>query len=245
MQSTSLATYQIKNQSPILSKKVKDLERSEVGKIIAYICAVTGITQSPTDYAVKVTVDFVQNNFQNYGILEFKTAFDMYVGGKLPKRDNESHYNTISAAFIGSVMNKYNTHRTKEMRKLEEQQAQQDKPKATYTAQTYENAFNYAVGYVQVNQQLPTAGQYVHVYEHFKAAGLGWYRLEVKERIEAKKEFQEKIRKQLTGEARENSTRANLSKRALNNKDLFKTECKIRYAKEQLTLLINSNDKTN
>lgn len=234
---SGLTIYEKEGQAPILSRQLKTLLRPEIGLVVKYICTITGITNVPDSYESKVLVDFMLAKYSNYGIMEFKTAFDMYVEGKLPKRDNESHYNTVSAAFIGSVMQKYQSHRIKEKRKIENE-IHEPPEKPVYTAETYENAYNYAVGYITKHNSLPIGGHYLHVYDHFKAAGLGWYRLEDKERRELKTTYMETVRKQLTAQAREQSAAGNIAKAALSNKEQFKYECRGRYIKEQLSKLI-------
>lgn len=232
-----LERHKVEGQLPVQSVKIKHLDREAVGDVVLYICAVTGITKDPGDYSAKVTLDFIINKYANYGILEFKTAFDMYVQGKLPKRDNESHFNTISASFIGSVMAKYQTHRIIEMRELEKDN-DKPKPKPIHTPETFEAAYNYAVGYIHKENKLPIGGHYVHVYEHFKVSGLGWYGIGKESRIEAKNAFKEIVRGQLKTTARLRNAEGSRARMIMGNKAALDSQCKIKYAKQELNKLI-------
>lgn len=233
-----LEVYKKVGQSPILSKKIKDIQKTEVGYVVKYICAVTGITKVPEGYESKVLINFIIGKYQNYGILEFKTAFDMYAEGKLPKRDGESHYNTISSAFVGNVMQKYQTHRIKQIRELEKVHTEKPTPKATYTEQDFENAYNYAIGYISKENKLPVGGNWLHIYSHFKAQSMGWYGLEKEARVNAKGEFMDVVKKQLNSESHHKDIAAQHAQTALSNSTIFATECKMRYVKKELQKLI-------
>lgn len=235
----SLERYNNKT-SPILSKKIKTCVSDELLLIIRYICTAMEISVVPGTYETKVISEWILNKYPQYGIMEFKTAFDMYANHELPKKDDEKHY-VISTSLIGNVMNKYRIHRIKLKKALTD--TDPERPKPTYDESVYESSYNSAVRYIEKHKKLPLTGHWPHIYDHFKAKGMGWYALGDKERRAAMNEFWEIVRNQLSREAVLKDHKAENAKLALRSKKLLQFECRRRYAKQELRKLIKLKTK--
>ena len=70
-----------------------------------------GVNQVPEDWAIAELVKFVINQFKDFSFSEILEACDLYSAMKLEFK--ESHFQNLSAKFIGSLLSSYRSYRNK------------------------------------------------------------------------------------------------------------------------------------
>jgi len=224
------------NLSPIAkamtAKKILNHLPHEIKAMVYWCCGQLGMEEQP-DSQVFFSTEFMTMHCGKYTIDELKLAFTMFSKGEI---DLKISTKTISPKLIGAIMNGYEKHKHQEvmrMRRIRDEK--EEKQKARPTPESYERAFDDVVKHIETHNEIPIWSLFSFIYEHIRLQEWGWYGLDDKAQTNTlKQEYKEKVIAELKQESKnaKSSIQQQQARRALNNDDLIKYECRSRYAKQ-------------